>query len=559
MNFMDSMIFAGIMTLLSEYAEDRQNERERKAVIFNEDADSSYEDVEFPSTDNTNALHRISQLTQRLITDANQACNVDADLSGLDMASLIICGTMASSIDRSNISNGKKVEIYDFATNYALIKTDFIGTAVFGPDGRDLLDGIKQLFDNYVALIVVMAVKSGNPKAMSDILTMMAEFMTDMEKAIFLKFDGFVFAKRPQVFLLEKAVSYTEQQMREMEAANPSLKEGPEISGEKQEKTHPQNDGSDSAEKDTDSSSAKSGQKFGKRKKLTKKRKALIIFCVIVAGILAIAISVYAHKQYLVGQMGQHYIAEAKDILASYGITDATVTMVYSEKESFNNHTVYNLNVDSPSIQSKTDKTIYEIVTDIGGMASYDPDMNVWITKYVYSNGNKYALRTAHPDVLLENGSEIYDASGSSTESSSSSESTTPSVPYVGMPESKINSTSLGRASSEVRHNNEMIGGQVYVANLYDFKRNGVTIFTARCVQGKVIQVWDDRDRVTSSSSGTSSGSSSKSKSTSSEADTPSDPYNVYDYDDPDDFYYDNYDDFDGYEDAEDYWYDHQK
>lgn len=30
--------------------------------------------------------------------------------------------------------------------------------------------------------------------------------------------------------------------------------------------------------------------------------------------------------------------------------------------------------------------------------------------------------------------------------------------------------------------------------------------------------------------------------------------YNVYDYDDPDDFYYDNEDDFDSYEDAEDYY-----
>ena len=32
------------------------------------------------------------------------------------------------------------------------------------------------------------------------------------------------------------------------------------------------------------------------------------------------------------------------------------------------------------------------------------------------------------------------------------------------------------------------------------------------------------------------------------------DLYDVYDYDDPEDFYYDNKDDFDGYEDAEDYW-----
>ncbi|MDO5124993.1 MAG: hypothetical protein Q4D35_01275 [Ruminococcus sp.] len=35
------------------------------------------------------------------------------------------------------------------------------------------------------------------------------------------------------------------------------------------------------------------------------------------------------------------------------------------------------------------------------------------------------------------------------------------------------------------------------------------------------------------------------------------DEYDVYDYVNPEDFYYDNYDDFFDYEDAEDYYYDH--
>ena len=36
------------------------------------------------------------------------------------------------------------------------------------------------------------------------------------------------------------------------------------------------------------------------------------------------------------------------------------------------------------------------------------------------------------------------------------------------------------------------------------------------------------------------------------------DPYDVYDYDDPDDFYFDNYEDFYDYEDAEDYFYENR-
>ena len=37
------------------------------------------------------------------------------------------------------------------------------------------------------------------------------------------------------------------------------------------------------------------------------------------------------------------------------------------------------------------------------------------------------------------------------------------------------------------------------------------------------------------------------------------DPYNVNEYSDPEDFYYDNYDDFWEYEEAEDYYNEHHK
>jgi hypothetical protein len=124
-------------------------------------------------------------------------------------------------------------------------------------------------------------------------------------------------------------------------------------------------------------------------------------------------------------------------------------------------------------------------------------------------------------------------------------------VPYVGMPESRIGDTSLGKPSDNVRHNYECISGEQYKANLYDFKVNGHTIFTARCVRGEVIQVWDSRDQDTSVPA------YQPSKSTKHSTDT--DPYHVNSYDDAEDFYYDYYDDFDGYEDAEDYFNEHHQ
>ena len=126
-------------------------------------------------------------------------------------------------------------------------------------------------------------------------------------------------------------------------------------------------------------------------------------------------------------------------------------------------------------------------------------------------------------------------------------------VPFVGMYESDINSTILGKASSEIRHNYECINGKQYLANLYDFYNDSGKIFSARCVQGKVTEVWDYRDNPAwkESKSYSSSGSNN------SDDKEKEDPYGASDCSHPDDFYYDYYDDFYDYEEAEEYWYEY--
>lgn len=117
-------------------------------------------------------------------------------------------------------------------------------------------------------------------------------------------------------------------------------------------------------------------------------------------------------------------------------------------------------------------------------------------------------------------------------------------VPYVGMSESRINDTSLGRPSDKVRHNYQVKNGEQYLANLYDFYQNGKCVFTARCVQGTVTEVWDNRDNPQTPY--TPSGSGKKTYDT--------DP-SVDGFSDPEDFYDWYWDDFFDYEDAEDYYY----
>lgn len=119
-------------------------------------------------------------------------------------------------------------------------------------------------------------------------------------------------------------------------------------------------------------------------------------------------------------------------------------------------------------------------------------------------------------------------------------------VPYVGMPESRINDTSLGRPSDRVGHNSEMRNGEVYTANLYDFYRDGKRVFTARCVLGTVTEVWDYREEPLTPYVPDDGGKSA----------FDNEPI-VDGFSHPEDFYDWYRDDFFDYEDAEDYYYSH--
>lgn len=117
-------------------------------------------------------------------------------------------------------------------------------------------------------------------------------------------------------------------------------------------------------------------------------------------------------------------------------------------------------------------------------------------------------------------------------------------VPFVGMLESRIADTSLGRPNSSVTHEEKIVDGVKYETNTYTFySSNGKIIFVARCVNRIVKEVWDYRsDPITPT---TKRGSSSL---------QPKDVFNADEYDDIDYFYEDHYDDFESFEDAEDYW-----
>lgn len=87
--------------------------------------------------------------------------------------------------------------------------------------------------------------------------------------------------------------------------------------------------------------------------------------------------------------------------------------------------------------------------------------------------------------------------------------------------------------------------------HFYDFNQWGDDIEVR--IDGEV--VYETRPKpVEKNPSTDKSYSSKKSAGKKSTSKYPDDPFDVYDYSDPEDFYYDNWDDFYEYEEAEDYY-----
>lgn len=124
-------------------------------------------------------------------------------------------------------------------------------------------------------------------------------------------------------------------------------------------------------------------------------------------------------------------------------------------------------------------------------------------------------------------------------------------APFVGMYEKDIDNTKLGTHTSV---ENQYLNSQnkkykkIVYAKKYYFKDGDFIIFSAKCVNGMVTWVTDNREKYDEYL---------KSKKNA-HKNYHSGKYNPYDsmddYDDPEDYYYDNMDEYDDYGDAEDDW-----
>ena len=127
-------------------------------------------------------------------------------------------------------------------------------------------------------------------------------------------------------------------------------------------------------------------------------------------------------------------------------------------------------------------------------------------------------------------------------------------VPFVGMYEKDIDNTKLGTHTSV---ENQYLNSQnkedkkIVYAKEYYFKDGDFIIFSAKCVNGMVTWVTDNREKYDEYLKAKKNANKNYH----------SGSYNPYDsmddYDDPEDYYYDNMDEYDDYGDAEDDWDDY--
>lgn len=125
-------------------------------------------------------------------------------------------------------------------------------------------------------------------------------------------------------------------------------------------------------------------------------------------------------------------------------------------------------------------------------------------------------------------------------------------LPYEGMSEDYIDSTMMGKHDKLIADDDN----DDFVYNVYYWNaNNGDTMLAVSCINGKVDHVskYYEWAYWTSDGKPKPNGTNYRSSSTK-KRNKNSDPYNVNDYSDPEDFYDDNYDDFWDYEEAEDYY-----
>ena len=203
----------------------------------------------------------------------------------------------------------------------------------------------------------------------------------------------------------------------------------------------------------------------------------------------------------------------------------------------------------------------YKVMPELQNISVYpilSKEQNDFVWKKVNAVDESYSSHKAEYDEEERN----YEAERRAEEKKKAEEEAAKKqeAPYVGMPESKIDSTDLGKHSQYYKNfNTECISGEIYHASMYYWYSGSECIFSARCVQSRVYNVWDNRDRhITNNIVDQSSSSTKKKKKQESTTEFNPEDHDIEQYyEDYKDEFEDEDDAWDDFEDNEEYWDDY--
>jgi len=232
-DFIDSMNFAALMTLLETMEEEAQEKED--SICHNTPAPKI--ETFNPNTDITQGKERLAHIMKTICDEADRVCNTKTEGDASEFVSGLLCGLFWEAIETTSATDGEKCSIYDFAVAFSRISVDIDGSMLFPTSSKKVADVLTALTDQTVSMILTGASKA-NIQMGFGFAKVLAEFLCDVETAIHVNFPSTTFRDRLPVIALIKFIDCSKSLMKTMEEENPDIKNNPEVMASHQKRVY---------------------------------------------------------------------------------------------------------------------------------------------------------------------------------------------------------------------------------------------------------------------------------------------------------------------------------
>lgn len=207
MKFNESILFAGIMTLLEDY----QNDNETLLYIGEQNnQNEEYNILEIKK--------RLICFAQDLLDTADGILHTDSNIITLDFLPQLICAILFEAVDSAYVSNEKKREIYDVLVNGCDCNSELSGRLLFAPRIEEMANALNLLAYEGVGVFVVAAYESGIEDMGFSFVKMFTGFLLSLEIIMTKYYPTVVLNKRPSLLVVEHAISTLENKLKELKS-----------------------------------------------------------------------------------------------------------------------------------------------------------------------------------------------------------------------------------------------------------------------------------------------------------------------------------------------------